>query len=100
MVKWAEYWTTRAEYWTTTAMGRILAEANPPGLMVLKEAISPLAIGDRGLVHCTTALTTGFILMGMTVLAHMVIVMTPVWMMSLILASLTLRTNLRRILLI
>ena len=79
------------------AMGRILGEANPPGLMALTEAIVPL--GNRGLVHCTTALKTGLILMGMMVLAHMAIVMTLDWMMSLILTDLMTMANLRRTLL-
>ena len=81
----------------TLAMGRMMGEANPPGLMVLSEAIIPL--GNGGLVHLITALGTGLILMGMMVLAHMAMVITLVWMMSLILASLTLMMSLRRTLL-
>ena len=65
--------------------------------MALTEAI--ILLGSWGLVHCTTALETGLILMGMMVLAHMTMLIIMIWMTSLSLMDLTLTTNLRRILL-
>jgi hypothetical protein len=81
----------------TLAMGRMMGEANPPGLMVLSEAIIPL--GNGGLVHFITALGTGLILMGMMMMAHMAIVVTLALMIGQILTDLALMTSLRRTLL-